>query len=114
MKRGDASAKLHEVKTEMRRRRHDPIPAQGRWLGSVVRGHVAYYAVPTNTDSVRSFRTLVARYWLRSLRERSQKHRVTWERMNRLTIRWLPPARLTHPLPDERFRVRTKGKSPVR
>ena len=34
-------AKLREVKTELRRRRHLPIPEQGRWLASVVRGHLA-------------------------------------------------------------------------
>ena len=50
-------AKLREVKDELRRRRHQPIPEQGRWLGSVVRGHLAYYAVPGNIRAVRSFRT---------------------------------------------------------
>ena len=39
-------AKLHEVKTEVQRRRHLPIPEQGRWLGAVVRGHANYYGVP--------------------------------------------------------------------
>ena len=43
-------AKLREVKTELRRRRHLPIPEQGRWLASVVRGHLAYYAVPDNAS----------------------------------------------------------------
>ena len=37
---------------QLKRRRHEPIPEQGRWLGSVVRGHLAYYAVPGNTDAV--------------------------------------------------------------
>ncbi len=39
------------------RRRHLPIPEQGRWLASVVRGHLAYYAVPGNIDAVVAFRT---------------------------------------------------------
>ena len=43
-------------KTELKRRRHLPIPEQGRWLASVVRGHLAYYAVPGNIDAVRAFR----------------------------------------------------------
>ena len=30
------------------RRRHLPIPEQGRWLASVLRGHYNYYAVPDN------------------------------------------------------------------
>jgi hypothetical protein len=34
--------------------------------------------------------------------------------MNRLTERWLPPARVCHPWPEERLRVRTQGKSRMR
>ena len=45
-------AKLRRSKTELRRRRHLPIPEQGRWLASVVRGHRAYYAVPGNSQAV--------------------------------------------------------------
>ena len=50
-------AKLAEVKDQLKRRRHHPIPEQGQWLASVVRGHRAYYAVPGNTDAVAAFRT---------------------------------------------------------
>jgi len=49
-------AKLKELKAELKRRRHLPIPEQGRWLASVVRGHLAYYAVPGNIDAVSAFR----------------------------------------------------------
>src|SRR4051794_36779314 len=51
-------ATLREVKTELMRRRHLPIPAQGQWLASVVRGHSSssYYAVPGNIDAIASFR----------------------------------------------------------
>jgi RNA-directed DNA polymerase len=45
-------AKLRAVKTETRRRAHQPIPEQGAWLGSVVRGHYAYYAVPGNIKAM--------------------------------------------------------------
>jgi RNA-directed DNA polymerase len=34
-------AKLSEVNDELKRRRHEPIAVQGRWLASVVRGHQA-------------------------------------------------------------------------
>src|SRR5262249_37767672 len=33
-------AKLKEVKAELRRRMHDPVPEQGQWLAAVVRGHI--------------------------------------------------------------------------
>ena len=47
-------AKLREVKDQLQRRRHQPIPEQGRWLASVVRGYLAYYAVPGNSAAVAS------------------------------------------------------------
>jgi RNA-directed DNA polymerase len=107
-------AKLREVKTEMRRRRHLPIPVQGRWLASVLRGHCNYYAVPGNSKALNAFQYQVARHWLKSLRRRSQRHRLTWARMMRLAERWLPTVRILHPWPDARFDVRIQGKSPVR
>jgi group II intron reverse transcriptase/maturase len=107
-------AKLAEVKDQIKRRRHRPIPEQGKWLGSVVRGHLAYYAVPGNTDAVQTFRDEVTRYWFKALRRRSQRTRVNWDRMNLYVKRWLPPARPMHPFPIVRFNVRTQGRSPVR
>ena len=108
------AAKLSEIKTELMRRRHLPIPEQGRWLASVTRGHCNYYAVPSNSDAIIQFRTQATRHWCRALRRRSQRHRLDWERMNRLANRWLPPARLVHPYPEVRFDARTQGRSPVR
>jgi group II intron reverse transcriptase/maturase len=100
-------AKLAEVRDQVKQRRHEPIPDQGRWLGSVVRGHLAYYAVPGNSHAIRAFRTQVARHWCKALRRRSQRHRLDWKRMNRITARWLPPARVLHPYPEVRFAART-------
>jgi group II intron reverse transcriptase/maturase len=107
-------AKLREVKTELLRRRHLPVPEQGRWLAAVVRGHLAYYAVPGNSPAVNAFRTQATWHWYRALRRRSQRTRLNWERMNRLATRWLPPVRITHPWPNVRFDARTRGRSPVR
>ena len=106
--------KLKAVEDQLMRRRHQPIPEQGRWLRSVVQGHLNYYAVPGNRRALGNFRSEVNRHWLRALRRRSQRHRMTWERMNRLVDRWLPPARILHPYPEVRFNVRTQGRSPVR
>jgi RNA-directed DNA polymerase len=107
-------AKLREVNDELKRRRHQPIPVQGQWLGSVVRGHLVYNAVPGNTDMVNAFRTQVTRHWYKALRRRSQRTRMTWERMNRIVSRWLPRVRTMHPFPDVRLAARTRGRSPVR
>jgi len=97
-------AKLKMVSDQLRRRRYLPIPEQGRWLASVVRGHLNYYAVPGNFDAVHAFRTQVTRHWHQALRRRSQRGRkLTWAQMNRIVTRWLPPTRITHPFPEARF-----------
>ena len=98
-------AKLREIKEEMRRRMHQPIPEQGAWLKQVVRGFFAYYAVPTNGTALKAFYYYVERIWLRTLRRRSQKDRFSWQRMHRLAADWLPQPRILHPYPDKRFAV---------
>jgi RNA-directed DNA polymerase len=100
-------AKLREVNDQLRLRKHEPIPVQGRWLASVVRGHLAYYAVPGNTGAIKAFRTQAIRHWYRALRRRSQRSRINWVRMNRITARWLPPVQVMHPHPALRFAART-------
>ena len=43
--RGDRMrAKLRAIKEQLRQRRHDPIPEQGKWLKQVVTGFFAYHA----------------------------------------------------------------------
>jgi RNA-directed DNA polymerase len=99
-------AKLAQVRDELMRRRHDPVPDQGRWLASVITGHMNYYAVPGNGKAIRTFRDQATRHWRTALRRRSQKTRVTWERMRRLVRRWIPLPKTTHPLPGQRFAAR--------
>ena len=99
-------AKLREVKEILRRHRHTPIDEQGRWLGAMMKGHFAYFAVPTNTNLLSAFRYHSSIIWFRSLRRRSQRHRLTWERMVRLIKRFLPSPRVLHPWPDQRFNVK--------
>ena len=100
-------AKLNKVKAELRKRLHEPIPTVGKWLALVVRGHIQYYAVPTNVRTVGLFRLRVGWLWHRSLMRRSQKGWVRVERMKRLVDHWLPPARVYHPFPTERLCVNT-------
>lgn len=106
--------KLREVKDTLYHMRHLPIAEQGRYLARVVNGYLNYFAVPTNNRAINSFYRHATWYWFRALRRRSQTNRLTWRGMKRLTDRWIPPARLRHPLPDVRFDVRIQGRSPVR
>jgi RNA-directed DNA polymerase len=96
-------AKLAQVRTQLRARMHQPVPVQGRWLAAVLHGHMNYYAVPGNRAAISAFRTQVTRHWFKTLRRRSQKTRINWERMHRIATRWLPPPRTTHPYPNARF-----------
>ena len=105
--RGRLQAKLGEVKAELRRRMHVPIPVVGAWLRTVVGGHLRYYGVPMNRPALITFHFQVGRLWYRTLRRRGQRRRLTWERMRRLIWRWLPPARITHPYPLRRLGVVT-------
>jgi group II intron reverse transcriptase/maturase len=107
-------SKLQEVKQELRRRMHHALPEQGAYLRSVVMGHVRYFGVPWNSRALSAFRFEVGRLWQHSLRRRSQKHRLTWQRMQGYIARWLPPACVCHPYPWIRFAVMTRGRSPVR
>ncbi len=106
--------RLKAVKAELWRRLHEPIPAVGAYLRSVVGGHVRYYGVPMNGSSIGAFREAVGRLWRRALRRRSQSHHLPWERMRRYIDRWLPPARICHPYPSVRFGVVPRGKSRMR
>ena len=99
-------AKLKEIKQELRRCMHQPIPEQGKWLRQVVRGYFAYHAVPTNLSALGGFRHHVARLWLRTLRRRSQKDKFAWERLGKLADDWLPKPTILHPWPNVRFAVR--------
>jgi RNA-directed DNA polymerase len=100
-------AKLNEVKAELQRRMHKPIPELGKWLQAVVRGHIRYYGVPLNQNALHIFRFQVGRLWHRALSRRSQNGRVLWNRMRRLITRWLPRPSVCHPYPLRRMGVVT-------
>lgn len=108
------TAKLHEIKIELRKRMHQSIVKQGTWLRAVFRGHANYYAVPGNYKAVDAFRTQIARMWHKSLKRRSHKSNLDWSRMTKIVHRWLPPTKILHPYPEERFFAKTRGRSPVR
>jgi RNA-directed DNA polymerase len=100
-------AKLNAVKAELRLRMHAPIQDTGKWLRSVVSGHIRYYGVPMNSAALNLFRHRVGWLWHRALSRRSQNGRIPWDRMLRLIDRWLPPARVHHPFPLRRMGVIT-------
>jgi RNA-directed DNA polymerase len=96
-------ATLKAIREHLRRRRHDPIPATGKWLRRVVQGYLNYHAVPGNLRRLGAFRAEVCRSWLHALRRRSQRSRMTWDRFGRLVDSYIPKVRVLHPYPNQRF-----------
>jgi RNA-directed DNA polymerase len=99
-------AKLKDIKEKLMKRRHTPVPDQGKWLRSVLIGHFNYYSVPGNRKCIDNFQTEVIRTWFFTLRRRSQRARtLNWDRIKKLVITWIPTATIKHPYPSQRFRV---------
>src|SRR5450432_1267078 len=105
-RRDRMTAKIKDVAGELRRRMHQSIPEQGKWLKQVITGFFNYHAVPTNWDALGAFRAEITERWRRTLSRRSQKGGLTWARMAKLADDWLPKPRILHPWPDQRFAVR--------
>ena len=94
---------LAAIRAELMRRRHEPVSVVGPWLNRVVQAYFNYHAVPMNLMRLDGFRSEVCRAWRHALLRRSQRHRLCWDRFNRLATRFLPYPRKLHPLPDLRF-----------
>jgi len=103
--------KLRQLRQELWQRMHKPVREVAQWLRSVVTGHYRYYGVPGNLTALKTFRYHLVDLWRRVLKRRSQKHRITWERMVGLARQWLPYARIHHPEPWERLRVGSEARA---
>ena len=105
-------ARLKELKDRLRLRMHRPLPETGKWLGQVVRGYLNYHAVPTNIRSVGGFREAVLRLWLRTLRRRGDRRKLSWDQFRKCAEPYLPKAQILHPWPEQRFAVTHPRREP--
>lgn len=88
---------LRNVKQWCRIHRHLPLPEQHRILAMKLRGHYAYYGLTGNFPRLRCFRDEVRRLWRKWLDRRSRHAAMTWERFQRLEMRYpLPRAAVVH------------------
>ena len=78
--------KLREIKEQLKATRHDGIDGQGKWLAQVLRGWIAYYAVPMSGSAISAFRRHTIERWHGALMRRSQRHRLTWTRMKTIAV----------------------------
>ena len=111
------TAKLKEIRVELRRRMHDQVKGTLKWLSQVVSGYFQYQAVPGNFARLKAFRQAVLRLWYQALRRRSQRHRINWSRFIERLEPLLPPVEILHPYPGVRFDANhphIRGKNRVR
>jgi hypothetical protein len=79
-----------------RENRHLPVKQQHETLTRKVQGHINYFGVNGNMDSLDRFVRQVRRSWFKWLNRRSQRARLTWERYTDLLVDLpLPKTRIT-------------------
>jgi RNA-directed DNA polymerase len=111
------AAKLKAIRAQLRQRMHDAPATVGKWLAQVVRGYFQYHAVPGNWARLKAFRNAVLRMWLQTLRRRSQRSRLSWERFRDGLGSLLPPIQILQPYPNVRFDAKhpnIRGRNRVR
>lgn len=81
-KRSRMLNQLKALKENLRKRLHWRPSDVGKWLHRVVTGHINYYGVPFNGRSLKRFVHEVKKSWLKSLRRRSQRHKMDWAPFN--------------------------------
>jgi len=86
--------------------RHLPVRDQWRQLRLKLMGHNNYYGIPGNSDSLARFLHCVRRIWQKWLNRRSQKAKMTWEKMAKLLKRYpLPRPQVYNPYIPLNLRV---------
>ena len=87
---------IQSVAEWCRRHRHLPVVAQHAALTRRLVGHFNYFGVNGNSRSLARLVSVTERLWLKWLRRRSQRTRLTWERFKQLLARFpLPRPRIT-------------------
>jgi RNA-directed DNA polymerase len=71
--------------------RHWSLPDQHRALSRVLLGHYGYYGRVSNSPSLATFFYFTKRTWLKWLRRRSQRRRLSWAKYNGLLRRYSLP-----------------------
>ena len=89
--------KLKELRKEAKLRMHLPVAEQHHWLTAVLKGHYAYYGLPSTFHALVAFANEVRKIWRRTLGRRSQQG-MSWERfVHTLRLFPLPKPRITRP-----------------
>jgi len=78
--------------------RQHPVEEQQQTLAQNLRGHFGSFGITGNFEALKRFRELVVCAWRKWLGRRSQRARMTWDRMRQpLERNPLPRARILRP-----------------
>jgi RNA-directed DNA polymerase len=89
---------LCRIREWCRRNRHLHVKVQRQALTRKLNGHYSYFAVNGNDRMLKRFFNEVERVWHKWLSRRSQRAKLSWEKMQLLLERyWLPRPRILHP-----------------
>jgi hypothetical protein len=111
------AAKRKDIRAKLRQRMQSRVAGSLKWLQQVVRGYFQYHAIPGNWARMEAFRKDVQRLWFHTLRRRSQRSRLTWEKFRERPGSLPPPVQILQPYPDVRFDAKhphIRGKNRVR
>jgi hypothetical protein len=80
-----------------KKNRHAPVREQHKRLCDKIRGHINYFGVAANQRSLNQLVHKATRTWRAWLNRRSQRAKVTWDKMTCLLARYpLPKPRVVH------------------
>jgi group II intron reverse transcriptase/maturase len=111
------AARLKDIRAKLRQRMHASPAKTGEWLAQVARGYFQYHAIPGNWARLKAFRNDVLRLWFQTLRRRSQRRSLSWQRFRESLGGLLPPIQILQPYPNVRFDAKhpnIRGKNRVR
>jgi len=95
--KGRIARSIKRIDLWCKENRHRPIPNQYRYLSAVLLGHYSYFGITGNSRALSTFQHELIRRWFYWLRRRSHRHRLNWDRFNRLLKRFkLPPPKVVH------------------
>jgi RNA-directed DNA polymerase len=95
IRRARLARAVHGVYEWCRENRHLPVRQQHEALSRRVQGHINYFGVNGNSQSLRRLVHQVKRSWYKWLNRRSQRSRLSWERFEDLLGDFpLPKARM--------------------
>ena len=84
---------------------HDPIKEQIVRINRFLKGHYAYYGLGGNLQALSRLCRITGRWWKRTLSQRSQKSRLTWDKFLKIKERY-PMARPKLILPYSQMKAR--------